>query len=168
MGKAANRKRARRYSDDDRASALAAVAANGGNVSKTARELGIKVTTLRQWKCGERHPEAIQMSQGKKLPLADAIETVVDKMVAAVAGKIDDASLQQLATSIGILTDKMLLLRGGNSGEKSGDDAAKVLSTIEAYIAARQPQPGGAGGGPGDGSPGDTVGGEPGTAGVGV
>jgi transposase-like protein len=56
----------RRYSDQDRAAAVAAVTANGGNIQRTARQLGIPETSLRQWVKAERHPEAAQMSVEKE------------------------------------------------------------------------------------------------------
>lgn len=39
----------RRYSDSERAEALAALAANAGNRAKTARQLGIPRQTLAEW-----------------------------------------------------------------------------------------------------------------------
>jgi hypothetical protein len=56
----------RRYTDDERSLALAALAANTGNVNKTVRQLGIPTTTLEHWSKGERHPESIQMIAEKK------------------------------------------------------------------------------------------------------
>jgi transposase-like protein len=37
------------YSDDDRVFALRSLEANGGNLSRTARELGVPLSTLHQW-----------------------------------------------------------------------------------------------------------------------
>ena len=144
---ARSRKKSRRYSDDERASALAALAANGGNVNRAAKEIGIPHDTLRRWSRGERHPEARQMSDGKKLPLADAIESVVEKMVEAVGGKIENAPLQQLATAIGILIDKMLLLRapkGEGSGATPGSVPVELVTRMFAVLGTRS-QPGGPG-----------------------
>lgn len=39
----------RHYSDNDRAAALAVLAANDGNLSRTARETGVPLTTLKAW-----------------------------------------------------------------------------------------------------------------------
>ena len=55
----------RRYTDNERAAALTALAANCGNVERTARELGIPRKTLAQWARGQRYPEAAQMSHEK-------------------------------------------------------------------------------------------------------
>lgn len=100
-----------RYSDEDRANALAALAANGGNVSLTSRQLSIPRGTLKQWARGERHPEAAQLSQEKKGPLADALEAVAWKLAESLEGKVGEAKLQPTATSLGIVIDKMQLLR---------------------------------------------------------
>ena len=101
----------RRYSDEDRANALAALAANGGNVSKTARDLDIPEPTLRCWATGERHPEALQMRDGKMADLADRLEEVAWKLSDAIPGKIGKASLKDTAISLGITVEKMRLLR---------------------------------------------------------
>jgi hypothetical protein len=44
----------RRYSDEDRAVALAALAANGNNLRRTARQLGIPRASLLAWRNGGR------------------------------------------------------------------------------------------------------------------
>lgn len=59
----------RRYTDDDRTFALRWLDANRGNVSRTARELGIPVPTLHQWDRGARFGGAITRSKTKPLAL---------------------------------------------------------------------------------------------------
>jgi transposase-like protein len=103
----------RSYTDDERGNALAALAANAGNVNKTARQMGIPVKTLRNWARGERHPESAQMGQRKKGPLADVFEELTRQLLGGMTpAKIAAATLQQLATSAGIAVDKMQQLRG--------------------------------------------------------
>lgn len=102
----------RRYSDSERATALAALAANGGNLDRTAKALGIPFTTLKQWADGTRHPEASQMSEQKKEDMAAALEEVAWKLLRSLESKIDTAPLSQAATSMGIAIDKARLLRG--------------------------------------------------------
>ena len=105
---------ARRYSDEERATALAALVANGGNVARTARQLAIPAETLRKWSKGERHPESTQMGEQKKGPLADAIEAVANQLLGDLSdeAKRSQASLKDIATAFGIAVDKMQLLRG--------------------------------------------------------
>jgi hypothetical protein len=101
----------RRYSDDERASALAALDANGGDFSATARSTGVPRTTLIEWANGRAHPAVSQIRQGKRGDLADELEGVAWKLVRAMPGKIDKAGLQQVAVSLGISVEKMRLLR---------------------------------------------------------
>lgn len=102
----------RRYSDDDRAAALAALAANGGNVARTAARLGIPVKTLANWARGDRHPEAAQLGERKKGDMAAALEAVAWQILDALPHKIGKAPLNQAAVALGIAIDKARLLRG--------------------------------------------------------
>ncbi len=110
----------RRYSDQDRANALAALAANGANVERTARQLGLPAATLRAWSTGSRHPEAVQAAEGRKRDLADQLEALAYKLIEAVRGKLAGASLAQLMIALGIAIDKMVLLRREASGASRG------------------------------------------------
>lgn len=49
----------KRYSEDEKLHALAVLAANSGNLSKTARETGIPRLTIREWRGSQlsTHPE---------------------------------------------------------------------------------------------------------------
>lgn len=103
----------RRYSDQDKATALASLAANGGNVNQTARDLGLPEPTLRSWARGRGvGVEIVDLQAHKKVDLADRLESIAHKLAGAIPGKIDEGSLQQTATSLAILIDKMQLLRG--------------------------------------------------------
>jgi transposase-like protein len=102
----------RRYTDEERATALAALVADGGNVKLTAAKLGIPRMTLASWANGDRHPEATQMCHEKKGELADAFEGIAWRLLDAMPAKIAEAPLQAVATAAGICVDKMLLLRG--------------------------------------------------------
>jgi hypothetical protein len=113
----------RRYSDDERANALAALAANAGNVTRTARQLGIPRATLVHWADGDRHPEAMIMGEGKRRDMAEALVGVAWQLLDAIPSKIDNAPLLQTATSLGIAIDKARLLRG-------------EPTTIEGHVAA--------------------------------
>jgi transposase-like protein len=106
----------RRYTDEQRASALAALEANAGDVRKTARELNIPEATLRQWKHGLRHPESVQMSAAQKPPLAEALREVARQLLESIPGKIGESSLSQVAVAMGIAVDKAQLLEGKPTG----------------------------------------------------
>jgi transposase-like protein len=102
----------RRYSDDDRATALAALAANGGNLRRTARDLGIPRGTLEAWAKGTAHPEAAENSAPKKEALAEILEGIVYNALGVLPGKLASANARQLMTIAAVAVDKMLLLRG--------------------------------------------------------
>lgn len=105
--------RKRRYSDEDKATALAALDANGGNVLKTARALKIPHKTLDEWAKGRNQvPEVADLRNEKKGELSARYEAVIHELVDVLADKRANASLKDVATAIGILTDKMQLLRG--------------------------------------------------------
>lgn len=101
----------RRYTDEERAAALAALAANGGNIEKTCRELDIPRMTLSSWAKGQVHPEAHEYSLTKKGPLADHLEEVAWKL-AGDLNKCKEGNPQQVAIALGVVVDKMQLLRG--------------------------------------------------------
>lgn len=111
MGRKSKEKVRRYYSDEERANTLAALAANGGNVNLTAKQLGIPAKTIENWSKGKAHPDVAKLGEQKKGPLADALEVVAFKIVDLLPEKIPSATLQQAATSLGILVDKMQLLR---------------------------------------------------------
>jgi transposase-like protein len=102
-----------RYSDEDRLAALAALKANAGNIEKTAREVGVKPTTLRQWRDGTRHPEAAQMSEEKAPEFAARLDRfAADVLRLTTDDDIKAAPLSQRFTALGIAIDKARLLRG--------------------------------------------------------
>lgn len=101
----------RRYSDEERAGAVAALSANEGNLTRTSEQLGIPISTLEGWAKGTRHPEVSAAAQGKKGPLADHLEEVAHLLIDAMPGKIADATLDKIAIALGIAVDKIRLLR---------------------------------------------------------
>lgn len=101
------------YSDEQKAEALAALAANDGNVSKTAQQLGIGRTTLQQWKTRGVPEVVTQLSHEKSGDLADRMEALAH----ALLGDLEDPArrigkVNEVTTSIGIAIDKARLLRG--------------------------------------------------------
>lgn len=112
----------RKFSDDERATILAALAANGGNVAKTAAETGVSERTIRSWKNGERHPEAAQMCELKKGPLADQFEELAYRLLGVAVRKLDGLNAKDAIIAAATATDKMRLLRGQSAGSGSFAD----------------------------------------------
>lgn len=114
-----------RYSEDQRAEALALLAANDGNQSKTQRQLEEQwdtvpsISTIRRWRKRESTPknaedEAVSKSSTqKKATLAERCEEIAWKMIEVMDDreKLKEARISQLTTGFGTLVDKMRLLR---------------------------------------------------------
>ncbi len=134
----------RRYSDDDRANALAALAANGGNQKRTANQLGIPQQTLSEWVNGNVHPEATEHSERKKLPLAEAFDALARKCMDGITdADIKGATLWEKVKAAATCVDKRQLLLGKATqitqhglGEISDADLDRELADLERAEAA--------------------------------
>lgn len=126
----------RQYSDNDKATALAALDANGGNVSKTARQLGIPNTTLTEWRDGRIHDDVTVLRKRKKEELVGRLVEIAHLLIDAMPDKIKDANLQQSATTLGITIEKIQLLDGSPTERTevtdnlSDDERASRIATI--------------------------------------
>lgn len=139
--------RKRQYSDNDKATALVALDANKGNLNKTARELKLPLSTLKGWRDGHVHADVANIRTVKKGTLAERFDDATELMLDVLHKKLEDASLQQIATSIGILQDKSQLLKGHATErteftEKLTDDerTARVAALFERARARRTGQ----------------------------
>jgi transposase-like protein len=116
----------RQYSDEDKANALAALGANGGDLRRTSRDVGVPFSTLQGWAKDRGLNQAVtELAVTKKKDLADELEAIALKLAEAMPDKVKDATLQQIATSLGIAVDKMQLLRG------KATERTEATSTIE-------------------------------------
>lgn len=148
---AARKPSRRRYSDDDRAGALAALDANAGDLSRTARQLRIPRGTLQQWARRRGVPaEVRQLAQEKKPALAERLEALASDLLDALPAKVGSASLAATATTMAIAIDKAQLLRGKPTAITDNTQRLDDLSDDEldariAELEARLPRvPGGA------------------------
>lgn len=131
-------KEKRRYTDEQRAEALAALQANGGGIPLTARQLGIPENTLRSWARGLRHPEATQMCEEKKLPLAERFESLAHSLLDHADKNLKDLNAKDAVTSAAIAVDKMRLLKdlpttitGRDSRQELGQLSSDELQAYE-------------------------------------
>lgn len=134
----------RRYCDADKAGALLALASNGGNIKRTAKETGIPYMTLSEWSKGGCHESITKFRDENRDNLADAMETMAWRLLEAMPGKIGDASLRDVATALGISIDKARLLRNEatsisvNVEGMSDDDRIKQLARLAERIRSRR------------------------------
>lgn|SRR5262249_45512588 len=107
-----NKRRLRRYTDRDKAAALAHLQSGRGIVNQAARELGIPNETLRGWAAG-RHlqPKVAEEFGVVRDTLSAKLEDAAYEMVDAIYEKIDEASLRDLGATLGVVIDRMRLLR---------------------------------------------------------
>src|SRR5882724_3183037 len=104
------------YTAEDKAKALALVIMNDGNELKTSRELDIPPSTLRYWRREEREGKTsttvMQLKQQVvSRAFADTSVRIRTKALDRLEQMLDDPEAkfnpQQLATVVGILTDKL-------------------------------------------------------------
>jgi hypothetical protein len=100
----------------EKAAALVVLDSHRGNVKRAARAAGVPRKTLSQWNAGEGGvgAEVVELHRQRATSLADLIEETVRKLIegAAEPERIKDASLLELAKAVGIVFDKIHLLRG--------------------------------------------------------
>lgn len=128
------KRRERNYSDKEKAAALVVLDFCEGNESEAARRTGIPTNTLRDWNLGRNRNEHVtELREEKKADLADSLEKLAFDLIDKVktsekAGGVD----------LGIVIDKMLLLRGEpNSISRDATHAApeqrraRILQLVE-------------------------------------
>lgn len=129
-----------KYTDEQRAEALAALEANGGNLSATHRVTGYPISTIKRWR-DEPDPRLADLGNRKKADLSDKLEEIAYALADAIPGKIDAASLQTIAVSLGITIDKLRLLKGEATEvtEVRGSDARRELAERIARLTTPRP-----------------------------
>jgi len=132
----------RRYSDRERCDALIAVAANHGDVRRTAKELGIPYWTLMNWYRGTRHPEARALAEEASSMLADRLEEMAHLVLDELPDKVPEASVDHLNKLLANVVEKMRLLReqptaiGKVDGDMTDDELDRRIAAAEAELAA--------------------------------
>ena len=120
----------RTYSDNERATTLAVLDSNGGNVAKTSRDSGVPIKTISYWRDGGVHRDVEQLRVGKREEIANKIE---EKTIAMLGGvtrkKIGATSIKDLMTGVGIAVDKSLLLRGEAPGAEMSNQVNVFIAT---------------------------------------
>lgn len=97
-----------KYSTAQKLAALAVLAANAGNISKTARETGIDRVTLRKWRASELNasPEIIALknafADAYREKLARAREASLDRMLELIPHETD---LHKVTGAVKILSE---------------------------------------------------------------
>lgn len=138
---ARNTKTPRRYSDSEKAHALAAVEANGGNVLLTAKELGIPRGTLEAWANGRIHPEVQMLQQEYKLSIVDRLDKTIHQLLDSIPTKINEAPLKHTMDSLAIAVDRKQLLMGEPTSIAAKASTDEQLISQLQRLATRLRQP---------------------------
>lgn len=106
-----------RYTDEQRAEAVVLLRASGypdrkGALQALSDKLGIPGTTIRRWYEAVSNPPPDEIVAEKKRDIADMLEDEVYAVLGVLPEKRLDADYRALVTAIGIMVDKMRLLRG--------------------------------------------------------
>jgi len=105
------------YTNEAKAAAFAQLEMNEGNVKRTARDLGLPISTLRRWRDewekGESLPAAEDLIQATGDFLQDA-ERVRNLALQKMEAKLlnGEGTVAQIATVMGILDDKIARAKG--------------------------------------------------------
>lgn len=122
----------KRYSPERKLAALTAVARNGGDVYRAAKETGIPYGTLHHWvRQAQANGESLLDDEAD---LNERLEHLASQMVAAMPEKLNEASLQELARALSIVLASMNQTRAGK--EKTSHAREKLAEILERYAAA--------------------------------
>lgn len=130
-----------RYSDEFRANSIIMLEASGypdrpGALMETAKYLKIPHATLSRWANGKRNPPPPEMVQIKKEEIIAMLKGEIRGALEEMPKARQDADYKELATSVGIMVDKMQLLDGEPTArteiihELSDDERAKRIDEL--------------------------------------
>lgn len=103
------------YTEEQKASVYVTLASNDGNVKRTARDLGIPVSTIRRWNDEWKRQESlpsVEMLNEAIGNFADKAETIRWKALVELERQLGTAKPGDLIKIVGILDDKITRARG--------------------------------------------------------
>jgi transposase-like protein len=133
-----------RYTEADKAAALAMLQANGGNVLRTACDLDIPEATLRLWKSQQKgdSPVAVAVA-GKCEPIKDDLASLFERAVRVYVGHALDPDVvkktsgKDAIVAAAVAAEKRQLLRGDpteisdDRSRGSNERAAIVIAVLD-------------------------------------
>ncbi len=129
--------RTQNYSERERGVALAALDANGGDVSATSRAVNVPRQTLTQWRDETRAPVPPEVRHAERERMALACERVAWRLLRRTNKKIKDMSGAQAALAFCQIVDKCLLLRGEATAITQHQDDERLAALQGIYGALR-------------------------------
>jgi len=107
----------RRYSDEERATYVAMLVAEGypertGALKKVAAFVGCHPNVLRRWWKGTQNPPPTELVTQKKEDIATRLEGVVHHILDLLPDALEIADTRDLITGLGVSIDKLQLVSG--------------------------------------------------------
>lgn len=125
------------YGDEEKAAALAMLAANDGNLCKTSEAMNIPRKTLAYWAKSEPAGEQVaKLRQEKKQELHILFEEACREMIGVALKKKDDLTGDKAMVAAGIAADKMQILQGKPNSVTKHDTSSSDDSELAAEIAS--------------------------------
>lgn len=103
------------YTDEQKAQAYVTLAANEGNVKRTARDIGVPSSTIRRWRDEWQRQESLPSHEAVTEAMgdfADKAESIRWKALVELERQLTAAKPADLIKVIGILDDKITRARG--------------------------------------------------------
>lgn len=125
------------YTDEERARVFVTLTTNQGNIKRTARDTGLPVSTIRNWRneWEESGPPDTALVEAASGTFVENAERVRDKALDVLESKLNDATPSALVATIGMLQDKVSIARGLATSRTEtvhslppAEDIAKTLS----------------------------------------
>ena len=106
------------YSEAERARVYVVLTANQGNVKRTARDTGVPESTVRRFKQDfeQNGPPSLEEVEQEVGDFLSDAERVRHKALLELERKIPDATPSALVATVGVLTEKIGLVRGLATG----------------------------------------------------
>lgn len=121
------------YSAERKAEILALVTAHGGNVAQVARLTQIPHQTIRRWVEASDRYSALQTE--KQIDLAQKLENNAHKLANSIADHdLSIVPLASKATALGIMVDKMQLLRGEPTSITANVERQELTVTLRSAL----------------------------------
>ena len=107
----------RRYTDDERATYVAMLAAEDypdrlGALKKVSEFAQVHTNVLRRWWKATSNPPPTELVTQKKGAIEDRLQEIVHKVLDLLPDSLEVASTRDLITALGVSVDKWQLLRG--------------------------------------------------------
>jgi len=136
----------RRFSDDDRATYVAMLVAEGyptrvGALLKVSSFAGIHTNVLRRWWKGTQNPPPTQLVAQKKAEIGERIEGIVHQVLDLLPDALELADVRELITALGVSVDKWQLVKGQPTErvavQNESSDERRLAEIVALYDAVR-------------------------------